>query len=133
MIKKKDLQDAHDAYERGDYKTAYKIILPLAEEGYINYQFNLGIMYSEGQGVPQDYDEAIKLYRLAAEQRLVNAQYKLGMMYSKGQVQHDYDEAIKWFRLAAEQGDVAAKSQLDLLLKKKDFWKRVKGIFGQSN
>ena len=55
MIKKKDLQDAHDAYERGDYKTAYKIILPLAEEGNIHYQYNLGIMYSKGQGVPQNF------------------------------------------------------------------------------
>jgi len=35
--------------------------------------------------------------------------------------------------LLEKKGDSAAQSILDLLLKKKDFWKRVKGIFGQSN
>jgi len=31
-------------------------------------QFNLGLMYFQGEGVPQDYTEAAKWYRLAAEQ-----------------------------------------------------------------
>jgi len=35
--------------------------------------------------------------------------------------------------LLEKKGDSASQSILDLLLKKKDFWKRVKGIFGQSN
>jgi len=50
-----DFQDATDAYERKDYKTAYKLILPLAEQGYAEAQYNLGIMYSKGQGVQQNF------------------------------------------------------------------------------
>jgi len=82
----------------------------------------------------QDYETAYKLLAPLGEQGHAFAQFNLGTLYSEGKgVPHDHKEAVKWFRLAAEQGDVAAKSQLDLLLKKKDFWKRVKGIFGQSN
>ena len=50
-----DYQDGWDAYERQDYKTAYKLWLPLAEQGDADAQVLLGFMYSEGQGVPQDY------------------------------------------------------------------------------
>ena len=56
------------AYERGDYATALREFRPFANQGYAAAQFNLGIMYDEGQGVPQDYAEALKWYRKAAEQ-----------------------------------------------------------------
>jgi len=99
-----DFQDATDAYERKDYETAYKLILPLAEQGDAQAQYNLGVMYDKGRGVPQDYKEAVKWYRLAAEQGVREAQYNLGNKYSKGQgVPQDYKEAVKWYRLAAEQ------------------------------
>ena len=50
-----DYQDGVDAYKRKDYKTAYKLWLPLAEQGNAKAQYNLGVMYYNGQGVPQDY------------------------------------------------------------------------------
>ena len=49
-----DLQDGLDAVQRKDYKTAYKLWLPLAEQGDATAQNNLGSMYEKGQGVPQD-------------------------------------------------------------------------------
>ena len=66
MSKKDDFQDATDAYNRQDYETAYKLILPLAEQGDADAQHNLGVMYKKGQGVLQDYEEAIMWYRLGA-------------------------------------------------------------------
>jgi len=39
----------------------------------------LGLIYSKGQGVPQDYKEAVKWYRLSAEQGVAQAQYNLGV------------------------------------------------------
>ena len=68
MSKKDALIDAVDALEGEDYETAYKLFLPLAEQGNAEGQFNLGRMYAKGQGVPQDYKEAFRLFRLAAEQ-----------------------------------------------------------------
>jgi uncharacterized protein len=50
-----DLQDGVDAYEIKDYETAYKLWLPLAEQGDAKAQYNLGVMYGKGQGVPLDY------------------------------------------------------------------------------
>jgi len=108
-----DYQDGNDAYNRKDYKTAYKLWLPLAEQGDAKAQYNLGQMYYEGQGVPQDHKEAVKWYRLAAEQGFAKGQYNLGTMYDEGEgIPQDYKEAVKWTRLAADQGDADAQYNL---------------------
>ncbi len=76
-------------------------------------QYNLGVKYHEGQGVPQDYAEALKWYRKAAEQGLANAQYNIGILFEAGRgVPQDTAEAVKWYRLAAEQGDADAQVRL---------------------
>ena len=40
----------------------------LAERGHARAQNNLGFLYQEGSGVPQDYTRAVKWYRPVAEQ-----------------------------------------------------------------
>ena len=57
-----DFQKGLEAYYKGDYATALKEWKLLAEGGYIDAQYNLGIMYDNGKGVPQDYQEAVKWY-----------------------------------------------------------------------
>ena len=99
------LQDATNAYIKGDYLTALRLIRPLAKSGNDVAQYNLGLMYANGNGVRQDYTEALKWYRLAAEQGFAPAQTNLGLMYARGQgVPQNDTEALKWYRLAAEQG-----------------------------
>lgn len=49
-----------------------------------NYYFALGMMYYNGQGVPQDYKEAVSWYTKAAEQGHAKAQFSLGAMYTDG-------------------------------------------------
>ena len=108
-----DFQKGVAAYNAGDYATALQEWTPLAEAGDTNAQFNLGVMYENGRGVPQDYKEAMKWYTLAAEQGDADAQYNLGIMYDNGQgVPQDYKEAVKWYRLAAEQGNAEAQNNL---------------------
>ncbi len=82
------------AYERGDYETALREFRPLAEQGDADAQFNLGIMYDNGRGVPQDYVQAVRWYRKAAEQGGAKAQDGRG-------VPQDYVQAHMWFNLAA--------------------------------
>ena len=48
-------------------------------------QFNIALMYSHGQGVPQDYAEAVHWYRKAAEQGYSDARDNLRVMYCKFQ------------------------------------------------
>ena len=108
-----NIQNAHDAYNKKDYKEAHKLFLSLATDGVAQAQNKLGWMYSKGQGVPQDDKEAIKWWRLAAGQGFSPAQNTLGVMYSKGQgVPQDDKEATKWWRLAAEQGFTPAEHNL---------------------
>jgi hypothetical protein len=86
------------------------------EQGDAYAQFNLGAMYANGQGVPEDYVAAVRWYRLAAEQGYAQAQLYLGMMYANGEgVPEDDAEAVRWFRLAAEQGYQSAQFQLGYL------------------
>ena len=49
-----------------------------AEQGNSSAQFNLGLMYYNGEGVPKDDSEAIRWYRLAAENGDSEAQINLG-------------------------------------------------------
>ena len=46
---------ANKAYKAGDYTTAAKELYLLAEQGVSLAQYNLGLMYAQGEGVPQDY------------------------------------------------------------------------------
>ena len=74
-----------------------------AEGGNPKAQFNLGIAYGNGQGVPQDYAESMKWFRMAAEQRHAGAQCILGISYSIGQgVPQDYLLAYFWTSLASK-------------------------------
>ena len=101
-----DFQAGLIAYEQGDYATALKEWQPLAEQGDATAQYNLGLMYAQGKGVPQDDAKAVRWYRKAAEQGLAAAQTNLGLIYSQGNgVPKDYVHAYVWYNLAAAQGD----------------------------
>lgn len=77
-----------------------------ANQGDAVAQFNLGLDYTKGQGVPQDYAEAAKWYRKAADQGEAAAQYNLGRLYVVGHgVTLDYEEAYFWLILASTSGD----------------------------
>ena len=77
-----------------------------AEQEYAASQYSLGVMYYNGEGVPQDYAEAFKWCRLAAEQGYASAQRALGVMYDtgKGVPQNDI-QAHMWFNLAGARGN----------------------------
>tara|TARA_B100001057_G_scaffold79655_1_gene74802 strand:+ start:1898 stop:2446 length:549 start_codon:yes stop_codon:yes gene_type:complete len=83
------------------------------EEGDPTAQYELGFMYQNGEGVPQNYSKAVKWFRKAAEQGDSNAQYRLGLKYSVGHgVPQDYSEAAKWHYKSAEQGNTGAQLSL---------------------
>ena len=91
----------------------------LAEQGYAKAQFNLGLIYDIGKGIPQDHKAAVKWFRLAAEQGNARAQHNLGVACNIGKgVPQDYKAAVKWFRLAAEQGDADAQYNLGWVYEK---------------
>src|SRR5205809_853742 len=84
-----------------------------AEQGDAKAQFDLGVMYYKGRGLPQEYTEAARWYRKAADQGDAMAQQTLGYMHYNGQgLPQDYTEAIRWYKKAAAQGDAVAQQSL---------------------
>lgn len=111
-----DFNKGISAFQSGDYKTALKNWLPLAEKDDAEAQRNIGIMFQRGLGAPQSDVEAAHWYRRAAENGHARAQQNLGVMYENGTgVLQDYSEAVKWYRKSAEQGNVNAKINLGVL------------------
>ena len=110
------LDDAVQAYLRGEFDKAAILLRPIAEHGDPQAQTYMGNLYERGKGVPKDYAESVKWYRLAAEQGNADAQKYLGDMYRKGNgVSQDSGQAAIWYRKAAEQGIQAAQYSLGQL------------------
>ena len=106
------------AYQSGDYATALSKWEPLAKQGHALAQNNLGFMYYNGHGVPQNNETAVLWYKLAAEQGYAPAQNNLGVLYQLGRgVPQSYKTAMKWYKLAADQRHVRAQSNLERLQK----------------
>ena len=61
-----DFSKGYDAAQAGDYATAIQEWTPLAEAGNAVTQYNLGVMYENGQGVLQDNVMAHMWYNIAS-------------------------------------------------------------------
>jgi TPR repeat protein len=113
------------AFNRGDFATTLRIFRPLAERGQVLAEYTIGLMYANGQGVPQDYTEAMKWHLKAAAQGEAKAQFSVGVMYFKGLgTPRNLAEAFKWYRRAADQGDPAAQYNLGAMYDKGEAVKR---------
>ena len=95
-------EDAQAADQKGDYATELQILRPLAEQGNALAELGLGVMYANGQGVPQDFAQAVVWCLKAAEQGDADAQTIVALMYVNGHgVPQDYVRAHMWFNIAA--------------------------------
>ena len=82
-----------------------------AEQGDSKAQYNLGLMYAAGRGVPKDEPKAVEWWQKAAEQGNTEAQYCLGLMYADGLgVPKDERKAMEWWQKAAGQWNAEAQS-----------------------
>lgn len=105
-----------EAYEQGDYRTAYMLIRKAAVRGDAEAQYTLGLFYSEGEAVKPDYSQAAYWFAKAAEQGRADAIGALGALYYEGNgVPLDIRLALKLFRTAAEQGDANAQCNLGVM------------------
>ena len=111
-----DYKAGVDAYKRSDYATALREWQPLAKLGHAVAQYNLGLLYANGQGVPKDDAQARQWYEKAAVQGHADAQVNLGSLYDYGRgVPQDFKMAVKWYRRSADQGNDLAQRRLGLL------------------
>jgi TPR repeat protein len=105
-----------EAFERGDYATAYGIWKPLAEQGFAGAQHNIGVLYRYGLGVEKDFSLAVKWFGRAAAQGDADAELALGDLYAEYSTSKEDDAAAaKWYRAAAEHGLAEAERKLGML------------------
>jgi len=80
-----------------------------ADKGDAQAQYELGSMYWDAYGVPQDRAKAAALLQKAADQGNASAQVSLGIIYEKGLgVPKDLVKAAAFYQKAADQGDPSA-------------------------
>ena len=109
-----DYEKGMKAARLGDYPAALAEWRPLAYRGDPLAQFNLGTMYSNGFGVPQNYAKAVKWYRMSAYQGFAFAQFNLANMYLRGEgVRRDYITAHMWFNISSANGERDAADKRD--------------------
>lgn len=72
------------------------------ENGDVEAQYALGLMYLYGEILDVDYQQAKIWYEKAADQNDPRAQAKLGVMYANGLgVNQDYQQSKLWYEKAA--------------------------------
>ena len=87
-----------------------------AKGGDASAQNQLGLLYYEGKGVPQNYQQAKQWFEEGAKQGHAGAQTNLGTMYLHGEGAPQSDRmALFWFNQAAEQKDALAFAKLGLM------------------
>jgi TPR repeat protein len=119
-----DYYDGLDAYNKGDYKTAFSEWKPLADQGDERAQFNIGWAYEHGKGVLKDYKQAVKWYRKAADQGHAGAQNNLAGMYFMGTgVLKSMTQAKYWTQKAYEGDDKEATALAEKNLDDFELWK----------
>ena len=88
-----------------DLTEATKWYQRAADQGVSAAQNNLGLMYSQGRGVPRDVARAVQLWLAAAENDHAIAQFNLGLAFFRGEgVAKNQSQATGWFRRAGELG-----------------------------
>ena len=97
----------------GDNKTALREFREAADQGHAKAQFELGLMYERGSGVPKDPAEAARWFKKAAAQGLDIAQKALGRV-EEFPAQAE-TPALREIRRLAELGDANAQINLSAM------------------
>ncbi len=110
-------QDAIESQGTSRLEDVFQLYARSAELGNPVAQYNLAMMYSNGESVYVDYQQAVYWFRKSVEQSFAPAQYRLGELYyfAKGGLNRDLDKAIKLFNMAAKQKDADAQMNLAML------------------
>ena len=99
-----DFNAGMEAFEQGDFERALREWRPAANDGMVEAQYNLALIYYYGKGIPVDFERAHQWYLRAAEQNYPRAQYRVAEMYEKGEgIRKDPIQAYFWFRLAGTE------------------------------
>lgn len=117
-----DVATGTEAFRRGDYAVAMAAWHPLAKKGDAAAQYNLGILYRRGLGVPPDRLAALRWYRRAAKVDKADDAFRPARSRSKYRLVNILLEGgsvnrpagIYWMQHSAKNGYGEAQFQLGL-------------------
>ena len=99
------MEDVKQAFKNKNYKQAFELIQPYAEADDVVAQYNLAMMFAEGDGTNTDDEKAVYWYIKAARNGHMKAQNNLGLRYHDGKgVAVDEYKSLYWFIEASKQG-----------------------------
>lgn len=108
-----DFQEGLRLFQSGNHAQAALVWQQEAEAGDAASQRNLGLLYLNGLGVPQNPAEAAHWFKAAADQSFAPAAANLADLYLRGTgVAADRKKAAEYMRIAADGG--LAESQHNL-------------------
>ena len=100
---------AQDFANKQQWIAVFDVMYPMALEGNVTAQSNLGVLHNLGRGTAQDKEKAYWWFSEAAEKGSIKALNNLGIMYLRGDyVKQNTDQAIKLFERTANAKDADA-------------------------
>ena len=88
----------------------------IAEQGNVQAQNQLGVMYAYGLGVPKDEIQALKWFLRAAAQNDIQAECNIGILcINLNSKIGSYADAAQWFTKAANHGSITAENYLGMM------------------
>lgn len=108
-----DFERGQTLLARGEYVEALKAFGNSAKNGNPEAQYQIGIMFLEGEGMKANPEDAAYWFRKAAQNGHAPSQFAIGECFMNGiGVQQDSRMAAEWFWRAAEQGHPKASLYL---------------------
>ena len=100
MTEQQKMDLAQKLAEKQDWKAVFEIMYPLALEGNLQAQSNLGMLYNLGRGVDENKELAYWWFSEAAERGSIKAINNLAVMYFNGNnyVKQDTAQAINYLK-----------------------------------
>ncbi|MCR4666156.1 MAG: sel1 repeat family protein [Desulfovibrio sp.] len=113
---KKTVDEAADAYKKGDFARARLLWEKQAEKGDAYAMNNLGILYDRGQGVSIDLGRALHWFALSAKAGNPQGMSNYGWMLDQGRgIAANPEEAARWYDKSARAGQREAQYNLGLM------------------
>ena len=107
------MDDAKLAIRAQDFAKAAGILKPLANKGDKQAQYQLAVLYRNGQGISESPKKSVYWLDKSATQGYKRAQYLLGTFYEDGiGVESNKEKAIYWYSAAAKQNHGNAQKRL---------------------
>lgn len=99
-------------YEKGDFVTAQREFATLAQLGHPGAQFNLGVMYMKGEGLPVDAKQAYSWFSLANANGFPNADKAMRIMRKRAGEAEQAALETSAHQLMENYGSAALKKSL---------------------